>query len=194
MSEKIVQLNEEVIKGQIKELVRVVSRIFRKMVCRLWHERSQPAMEASSRAASMCFMFMYFLLPYWVPATWRNRAQTSMRAEFPSGKLPTTRVRQRRGRAACAEGFAGKGAPSFGLKRARRRAFLPVQPHFNQTGGPKRPPVWLCMPFVFVCCAQSKFFVMHALSFAFWHAGRYNKIREKLLVLQMIGFGRHGGR
>ena len=93
MSEKIVQLNEEVIKGQIKELVRVVSRIFRKMVCRLWHERSQPAMEASSRAASMCFMFMYFLLPYWVPATWRNRAQTSMRAEFPSGKLPTTRVR-----------------------------------------------------------------------------------------------------
>ena len=38
MSEKIVQLNEEVIKGQIKELVRVVSRIFRKKVCRLWHE------------------------------------------------------------------------------------------------------------------------------------------------------------
>ena len=52
MSEKIVQLNEEVIKGQIKELVRVVSRIFRKMVCRLWHERSQPAMEVSSTAAS----------------------------------------------------------------------------------------------------------------------------------------------
>ena len=123
MSEKIVQLNEEVIKGQIKELVRVVSRIFRKMVCRLWHESSQPAMEASSRAAFRCFMFMYFLLPHWVPATWRNRAQTSMRAEFPSGKLPTTRVRQRRGRAACAEGFAGKGAPAFGLKRARRRAF-----------------------------------------------------------------------
>ena len=104
-------------------VARVVSRIFRKMVCRLWHESSQPAMEASSRAASRCFMFMYFLLPYWVPATWRNRAQTSMRAEFPSGKLPTTRVRQRRGRAACAEGFAGKGAPAFGLKRARRRAF-----------------------------------------------------------------------
>ena len=37
MSEKIVQLNEEVIKGQLKELVRgrVVSRNFRKMVCRL---------------------------------------------------------------------------------------------------------------------------------------------------------------
>ena len=28
---------------------RVVSRNFRKMVCRAWHERSQPAMEASSR-------------------------------------------------------------------------------------------------------------------------------------------------
>jgi len=24
-------------------------------------------------------MFMYFLLPHWVPATWRSRAQTSMR-------------------------------------------------------------------------------------------------------------------
>ena len=73
----------------------VVSRIFRKMVCRPWHERSQPAMEASSTAASRCFMFMYFLLPHWVPATWRSRAQTSMRAELPSGKLPTTRVRRR---------------------------------------------------------------------------------------------------
>ena len=60
----------------------VVSRNFRKMVCRPWHERSQPAMEASSRAASRCFMFMYFLLPHWVPATWRSRAQTSMRAEL----------------------------------------------------------------------------------------------------------------
>ena len=34
-------------------------------------------------AASRCFMFIYFLLPHWVPATWRRRAQTSMRAEFP---------------------------------------------------------------------------------------------------------------
>ena len=38
---------------------------------------------------------MYFLLPHWVPATWRSRAQTSMRAELPSGKVPTTRVLQR---------------------------------------------------------------------------------------------------
>ena len=42
-------------------------------------------MEASSTAASRCFKFMYFLLPHWVPATWRSRAQTSMRAELPSG-------------------------------------------------------------------------------------------------------------
>ena len=27
---------------------------------------------------------MYFLLPHWVPATWRSRAQTNMRAELPS--------------------------------------------------------------------------------------------------------------
>ena len=49
----------------------------------------------NSMAASRCFIFMYFLLPHWVPATWRSRAQTSMRAELPSGKLPTTRVRRR---------------------------------------------------------------------------------------------------
>ena len=36
----------------------VVSRIFRKKVCRPWHERSQPAMEVSSRVASKCFMFI----------------------------------------------------------------------------------------------------------------------------------------
>ena len=35
-----------------------------------------PAIEASYRAASKCFMFMYFLLPHWVPATWRSPAQT----------------------------------------------------------------------------------------------------------------------
>ena len=121
MSEKIVQLNEEVIKGQIKELVRgsveetlnelleaeaekltqaaryerneqrqgyrsghysrnltttsgdvtlkvtklrVVSSIFRKKVCGVWQEQSQPATEVSSRATSRCFMFMYFLLPH----------------------------------------------------------------------------------------------------------------------------------
>ena len=28
-------------------------------------------------------MFMYFLLPHWVPATWRNLAQASISAEFP---------------------------------------------------------------------------------------------------------------
>ena len=47
-------------------------------------------MEASSRSSSRCFIFIYFLLPHWVPATWRSLAQTSIRAELPSGKLPTT--------------------------------------------------------------------------------------------------------
>ena len=42
-------------------------------------------MEASSTVASRCFMFMYFLLPHWVPATWRSRAQTSI---FLSGITP----------------------------------------------------------------------------------------------------------
>ncbi len=58
-------------------------------------ECSQPAMKASSRATSKCFMFLYFLLPHWVPATWRSRAQTSIRTELPSGNVPTTRVRRR---------------------------------------------------------------------------------------------------
>ena len=34
-------------------------------------------------------MLMYFLLPHRVSATCRSLAQTSMRAEFPSGKQPT---------------------------------------------------------------------------------------------------------
>ena len=38
---------------------------------------------------------MYFLLPHWVPATWRSRAQTNMRAELPSGKVPTNNVIER---------------------------------------------------------------------------------------------------
>ena len=45
--------------------------------------------------ASKCFMFMYFLLPHWVPATWRSWAQTGIRAEFSSVNVPTTRVLRR---------------------------------------------------------------------------------------------------
>ena len=45
--------------------------------------------------ASRWFMFKYFLLPHWVPATWRRRAQMSIRAELPSGKVPITLVRLR---------------------------------------------------------------------------------------------------
>ncbi len=36
-------------------------------------------------------MLMYFLLPHWVPATWRRRAQTSISAELLSGKVPNER-------------------------------------------------------------------------------------------------------
>ena len=39
-------------------------------------------------------MFMYFLLPHSVPATWRSLAQTSMRAELPSGKQPTITIHE----------------------------------------------------------------------------------------------------
>ena len=35
-------------------------------------------------------MFMYFLLPHWGPATWRNWAQASMRAELPTGRSTHT--------------------------------------------------------------------------------------------------------
>ena len=42
----------------------VVSSIFRKKVCVVWQEQSQPATEVSSGATSRCFMFMYFLLPH----------------------------------------------------------------------------------------------------------------------------------
>jgi len=50
-------------------------------------EGSQPAIEASSGAASKCFMLMYFLLLHRVPATWRSLAQTGIRAELPSGNM-----------------------------------------------------------------------------------------------------------
>ena len=49
----------------------------------------------SCSMASRCFMFMYFFIPHWVPATCRSRAQTSIRAEFPLGKAPTTLVLRR---------------------------------------------------------------------------------------------------
>ena len=54
-----------------------------------------PGWQSSSQNGAKCFIFMYFLLPHWVPATWRRRAQTSIRAELPSGKVPTTRVLRR---------------------------------------------------------------------------------------------------
>jgi hypothetical protein len=38
---------------------------------------------------------MYRLVPQALLATCRNLAQTNIRAEFPSGKVPTTRVLRR---------------------------------------------------------------------------------------------------
>ena len=60
--------------------------------------REPSATHPTSRSCSMtsrCFIFMYFLQPHWVPATWRSLAQTSFRAELPSGNVPTTRVLRR---------------------------------------------------------------------------------------------------
>ena len=52
-------------------------------------------MKVSSRVTSRCFMFIYFLLSQLSTSYIAQPAQTSMRAEFSSGKLPTTRVRCR---------------------------------------------------------------------------------------------------
>jgi hypothetical protein len=38
---------------------------------------------------------MYRLVPHALLATWRSLAQTNIRAELPSGNVPTTRVRRR---------------------------------------------------------------------------------------------------
>ena len=54
---------EQAVKGDITTHA-VVSSIFRKKVCGVWQEQSQPATEVSSGATSRCFMFMYFLLPH----------------------------------------------------------------------------------------------------------------------------------
>lgn len=45
--------------------------------------------------ASRCCISMCLLLSYWILATWSSRAQTSIKAELPSGKLLTTWVRRR---------------------------------------------------------------------------------------------------
>ena len=39
----------------------------------------------------MIAIFMYFLFPHWVPATWRSRRRTSSGKNRPSGKVPTMR-------------------------------------------------------------------------------------------------------
>lgn len=58
-----IQKSEAIKKG-------VVSRVFRTLSLQTLGERSQPAIETSARIVSKCFIFMYFLLPHCVPATW----------------------------------------------------------------------------------------------------------------------------
>lgn len=52
----------------------------------------------SCSMASRGFIFMCFLLPHWVPATCRSWAQTSIKAEFPSGKALTILILRRSSR------------------------------------------------------------------------------------------------
>ena len=52
-----IQKSEAIKKG-------VVSRVFRTLSLQTLGERSQPAIETSSRFVSKCFIFMYFLLPH----------------------------------------------------------------------------------------------------------------------------------
>lgn len=50
---------------------------------------------AGGSVPSGCCKFIYFLLPHWVPATWRSRAHTGTSAAFPSGNALTTLVLRR---------------------------------------------------------------------------------------------------
>ena len=71
---------------------RVPSRVIRKFVCRPLCEWGQPATEPFSKADSKYFICFFAPL---CTAAWRSLAQTSIRVELPSRKVPTTRVRRR---------------------------------------------------------------------------------------------------
>ena len=58
------EMVNQTVSKTVLDFFAVVSSIFRKKVCGVWQEQSQPATEVSSRATSRCFMFMYFLLPH----------------------------------------------------------------------------------------------------------------------------------
>lgn len=62
-----------------------MSIVFRKLGLRAPVEYCQPAISVWSAMASKCRIFIYFLLPHWVPAAYRSLAQTSISAEFQSG-------------------------------------------------------------------------------------------------------------
>lgn len=68
--------------------MQVPSIVFRKF--RNKDGRSVFSLPVNRRRLSRCFMFMYFFEPHWVPATCRSQAHTSINAELPSGKVPTT--------------------------------------------------------------------------------------------------------
>ena len=60
------------------------------------HKAAQWAPTLSISLSNLAFI--YLRNPHWVADTCRNRAATSISAEFPSGKAPTTLVRRRASR------------------------------------------------------------------------------------------------
>lgn len=78
-------------------------------------------------------MFMYFLLPYWVLTICWSRAQTNIRAEFSSGKLPTIRACWRISRFSRLNHIVGAdNGPGFRRENRSRSTFLQCHP----------PPSW----------------------------------------------------
>ena len=69
-----------------------------------------------------------FLQPHWVPATWRSLAQTSIRAEFPSGNVPTTRVLRR----------ISRFSSSFSVSSTLPRTNSLILPYYNKFGQESR--------------------------------------------------------
>ena len=73
----------------------VVSSFFRTLV---WAERQPDRAQAVMALICWSFsssMFRYLLVDHSLPAMWRSRAAARFKADCPSGKAPTTRVRRR---------------------------------------------------------------------------------------------------
>jgi hypothetical protein len=89
----------------------VVSRIFRTFD---WAER-RPALAQAVTAPLICWslsrsMFRYRLVDHAVPAMCRRLAVARLRADCPSGKAPTTRVRRRISRRIRSSGLLVRGS------------------------------------------------------------------------------------